>query len=71
MAEVTTPSKIVLDMGIDIDSTFGPEAQLTLALMRAELTRLAAGEAGTIGAWPTRPLHGEASVGTPFLPSAR
>jgi|GEM_PF-3473864 hypothetical protein len=57
---------------IDIDRTFGPEAQLTLALMRAELAQIAWGEPGeTLGLWATRPIIGEAVADPALMPSAR
>jgi hypothetical protein len=70
MAQAETPSRP--DMEIDIDSTFGPEAHLTLALMRAELAQVAWGKPGeTLELWATRPLQGEALANPALVPTAR
>jgi hypothetical protein len=65
MTQAEAPSR----PDIDIDSTFGPGAKLTLALMRAELVQVECGE--TRGPWAMRPILGEAPANPALVPSAR
>jgi hypothetical protein len=68
MAQAENP----MQPDIDIDSTFGADAQLTLALMRAEVAQMAWGEPGqTLGPWATRPVLGEVAANPALVPSAR
>jgi hypothetical protein len=69
MAQTETPNST---LDVDIDSTFGPEAQLALALMRAELAHVAWSETGdSLGTWAIRPVNGEAAMNPVLIPAAR